>query len=170
MEIPKGWHIERNPKPIPTLAHDWDYWHDEVDNDSTLCGTASSKENALLAVIEKEIERSGMSKYIDNKYADEPDDEYQLITTEALQEIIADMQRDIVARDNRITELEAAQQWVPASERLPDEMQWIFWRNPLVHSSDLGRVWYERYRVAEKLGTACEWMPAPPTRKERGNE
>ena len=54
MTIPNGWHIKYNPKPMPIRGHDWDFWHDEVDNDSRLCGTAGSEEEAKLAIMEKQ--------------------------------------------------------------------------------------------------------------------
>jgi len=50
MSTPNGWHIERNPKPIPTSAHDWDFWHESVDIDNHLCGTAASKAEAIKAI------------------------------------------------------------------------------------------------------------------------
>lgn len=100
MKIPTGWHIQYNPKPIPLRGHDWDYWHDEVDNDSRLTGTAGSEEEAKLAIMEKQAER-----YDFDKYADTPDDDDMHINIESLQYIIADMQRDLMERDKRITAL-----------------------------------------------------------------
>ena len=98
MTIPNGWHIKYNPKPIPIRGHDWDFWHDEVDNDSRLCGTAGSEEEAKLAIMEKQEERHGF-----DKYANEPDDFDSHVNIESLQYIIADMQRDLLSRDNQIT-------------------------------------------------------------------
>jgi len=103
MNIPAGWHIQYNPKPIPLRGHDWDYWHDEVDNDSRLTGTAASEEAAKLAIMEKQAERCGF-----DKSADKPDDDDMHINIESLQYIIADMQRDLMSRDARIKALEAA--------------------------------------------------------------
>ncbi len=100
MTIPKGWHIQYNPKPIPLRGHDWDFWHDEVDNDSRLCGTAGSEEGAKLAIMEKQAERHGF-----DKHADEPDDFDSHINIESLQYIIADMQRDLLSRDGQIDTL-----------------------------------------------------------------
>lgn len=100
MTIPNGWHIKYNPKPIPIRGHDWDFWHDEVDNDSRLCGTAGSEEEAKLAIMEKQAERYGF-----DKHANEPDDFDSHINIESLQYIIADMQRDLLSRDNQITAL-----------------------------------------------------------------
>lgn len=102
MNIPAGWHIQYNSKPIPLRGHDWDYWHDEVDNDSRLTGTAGSEEEAKLAIMEKQAERCGF-----DKSADIPDDDDAHINIESLQYIIADMQRDLMARDKRVAELEA---------------------------------------------------------------
>ena len=45
-EMPAGWHIEYNPKPIPDRRHDWDYWHDDAET----CGTAASKQEAEMAI------------------------------------------------------------------------------------------------------------------------
>ena len=47
MEIPNGWNIELNPKPIPDRRHDWDFWHEDNDVEGLLCGTAASQEEAL---------------------------------------------------------------------------------------------------------------------------
>jgi len=102
MKLPHGWHIQYNPKPIPLRGHDWDYWHDEVDNDSRLTGTAASEEAAKLAIMEKQAER-----YDFDKDADTPDDDDMHINIESLQYIIADMQRDLMERDKRIAQLEA---------------------------------------------------------------
>lgn len=44
---PKGWHIEKNVKPIPNRSWDWDFWHDAHDGENGLCGTASSYEDAV---------------------------------------------------------------------------------------------------------------------------
>ena len=102
MTIPNGWHIKYNPKPIPIRGHDWDFWHDEVGNDSRLCGAAGSEEEAKLAIMEKQAERHGF-----DKYADEPDDFDSHVNIESLQYIIADMQRDLLSRENQITALAA---------------------------------------------------------------
>lgn len=51
-DIPPGWHIQYNPKPIPDFSYDWDYWHDNCDIDNPLCGTASSREKALEGIAE----------------------------------------------------------------------------------------------------------------------
>lgn len=55
MNIPKGWHIERNLKPIPTQSHDYDFWHDDydgADGGNGLCGTAASIEDAIRQIEE----------------------------------------------------------------------------------------------------------------------
>jgi hypothetical protein len=44
--IPDGWHIELNKKPIPVRSHDYDYWHDDIDEDNQLYGTAASRHEA----------------------------------------------------------------------------------------------------------------------------
>lgn len=49
--IPTGWHIEKNPKPIPDRSHDYDFWHEDYDyaddtGSNGLAGTASSEEAA----------------------------------------------------------------------------------------------------------------------------
>lgn len=31
MNIPKGWHIFYDPKPIPTKKHDFTFYHDDYD-------------------------------------------------------------------------------------------------------------------------------------------
>ena len=45
--LPKGWHIERNMKPIPDRRFDFDFWHDDHDGDNGLCGTAASYADAV---------------------------------------------------------------------------------------------------------------------------
>jgi len=87
MTIPNGWHIKYNPKPIPIRGHDWDFWHDEVDNDSRLCGTAGSEEDAKLAIMEKQAERYGF-----DKHADKPDAFDSHINIESLQQRIATLE------------------------------------------------------------------------------
>lgn len=146
MTIPNGWHIKYNPKPIPIRGHDWDFWHDEVDNDSRLCGTAGSEEEAKLAIMEKQAERYGF-----DKHADKPDDFESHINIESLQAENATLKADLAAlreverekvaawilsfgfatghgdtiedllseAGTQIQELRAAQEWVPVSERLP---------------------------------------------------
>lgn len=90
MTIPNGWHIKYNPKPIPIRGHDWDFWHDEVDNDSRLCGTAGSEEEAKLAIMEKQAERYGF-----DKHADKPDDFDSHINIESLQQRIDEQDAEI---------------------------------------------------------------------------
>lgn len=46
----KGWHIEYRPKPIPSQAFDWDYWHDDYDGENGLAGTASSIDDAVVDI------------------------------------------------------------------------------------------------------------------------
>ena len=53
-KLPKGWHIEYNPKPIPDRSHDYDFWHDDVDDGNGLCGTARSIANARRKIEERE--------------------------------------------------------------------------------------------------------------------
>ena len=55
--IPQGWHIRREMKPIPDRRHDYDFWHDDVDLDSDLYGTAESVEDALLQIAEIEADQ-----------------------------------------------------------------------------------------------------------------
>ena len=52
-----GWNVKRNPKPIPDHSHDWDYWHDDVDDENGLCGTAPNHWAALRAIEEIENDR-----------------------------------------------------------------------------------------------------------------
>lgn len=58
-QIPNGWHIQLNPKPIPDRSHDFDYYHDDYDHCSIeggngLCGTASSRDDAIEQILELE--------------------------------------------------------------------------------------------------------------------
>ena len=52
MNIPNGWHIKYNPKPIPDRRNDWDYWHDDADDVDRRFGTAESEEAALQGIME----------------------------------------------------------------------------------------------------------------------
>jgi hypothetical protein len=60
-----GWHIHYNPKPIPNRRHDWDYWHDDCDDGNGLHGTAASRQDAEMAIVEAEEDRvgSGLGAY-----------------------------------------------------------------------------------------------------------
>lgn len=105
MTIPNGWHIKYNPKPIPIRGHDWDFWHDEVDNDSRLCGTAGSEEEAKLAIMEKQAERYGF-----DKHADKPDAFDSHINIESLQQRIAGQEAELArlrAKVDMMDEIEA---------------------------------------------------------------
>jgi hypothetical protein len=53
-QLPNGWHVEYNPKPIPDRRFDWDFWHDDNDIDNGLCGTAASKKDAIEQINEVE--------------------------------------------------------------------------------------------------------------------
>lgn len=52
MNIPTGWHIKKNVKPIPVRCFDYDFWHDDFDGEGLVCGTASSVEDALRQIEE----------------------------------------------------------------------------------------------------------------------
>jgi len=51
-----GWNIVKNPKPIPDRNNDYDFWHDDFDMGSGLCGTAKSVEDAIKQIREIEEE------------------------------------------------------------------------------------------------------------------
>jgi len=56
IEIPAGWNIVYEAKPISIRTIDWDFWHDDQDEgDIDLGGTASSFEDAIKQI--KEIEK-----------------------------------------------------------------------------------------------------------------
>jgi len=47
-EIPSGWNIEYNPKPVPPrLGIDYDFWHENFDGENGLCGVGSSVEDCI---------------------------------------------------------------------------------------------------------------------------
>lgn len=46
-EIPEGWHIRKDMKPIPDRRYDYDFWHDEYDIGTNLCGNASDVDDAI---------------------------------------------------------------------------------------------------------------------------
>ena len=59
--LPNGWHIEYNPKPIPDRRHDYDFWHDDydgADGGNGLAGTAVNKEDVLEQI--REIDKEGL--------------------------------------------------------------------------------------------------------------
>lgn len=56
-QLPTGWHISHNPKPIPIRTHDYDFWNDNVDIGNGLSGTASSYRDAVAQI--KEIDYDG---------------------------------------------------------------------------------------------------------------
>lgn len=55
--LPNGWHIQKNPKPVPNRKHDYDFWHDDydgTDGGNGLAGTASNEDDALRQIEEIE--------------------------------------------------------------------------------------------------------------------
>jgi len=58
IEIPEGWNVDRDVKPIPDRRFDFNYWHEDHDGSDGgdgLAGTASSVEDAVEQI--KEIEK-----------------------------------------------------------------------------------------------------------------
>ena len=62
----RGYYVERNPKPIPTRRHDWDYWPEDYDGPedgrggtAASCGAAMAEVNdELLELAEEERSRA----------------------------------------------------------------------------------------------------------------
>lgn len=54
MEVPEGWHVEYNQKPIPDRQFDYDYWHDDHDGTNGLCGASASVVDAIKQIEEIE--------------------------------------------------------------------------------------------------------------------
>jgi len=52
-----GWTIEYNPKPIPSTDIDWDYYHEDCDEENGLSGSTSSYSAAIFAIFDIEEER-----------------------------------------------------------------------------------------------------------------
>ena len=53
----RDYHIEYQPKPIPTRKHDWNWTHEDYDGPGDpRCGTAASEAAAKIAVDEMEWE------------------------------------------------------------------------------------------------------------------
>lgn len=55
-----GWHIDKNPKPIPDRRHDYDFYHndyDGADGGNGLAGTAANLEDAVKQIVEIEVWR-----------------------------------------------------------------------------------------------------------------
>jgi len=56
MKVGNGWNIQLNAKPIPDRRFDWDFWHDDCDDENRLCGEAASEEDAKQAIKEIELD------------------------------------------------------------------------------------------------------------------
>jgi hypothetical protein len=54
----RGYKISYNRKPIPTRAHDWDFWHDDIDVDDPRHGTGPSMEDCRRQIDEQILEAS----------------------------------------------------------------------------------------------------------------
>ena len=70
---------------------------------------------------------------------------------------------EIETRDKRVAELEAAQRWIPVSERLPEENVTVLVvtkrnRNPVVAWMRLG---FWRSRGVDFALSVTHWMPLP---------
>ena len=53
-DIPEGWNIDRDRKPIPDRQFDYDFWHDDHDGDNNLSGNGSSVDDCINQI--REIE------------------------------------------------------------------------------------------------------------------
>ena len=62
------WHITRNPKPIPTRAHDYDFWDNDFDGTNGLCGTAESIADAQRQIEEMESQLTEMEGFVMSKW------------------------------------------------------------------------------------------------------
>mgnify|MGYP001050229118 CR=1 FL=1 len=51
-DLPEGWNVQYNPKPIPDRRHDYDFWHDDFDDVNLLCGTAHSIHDAVEQILD----------------------------------------------------------------------------------------------------------------------
>ena len=47
MKVGNGWNIQLDEKPIPSRSYDYDFWHNDCDDENSLCGTAFSHLDAL---------------------------------------------------------------------------------------------------------------------------
>ncbi len=56
MDIPLGWQIDYNPKPIPDRRFDYDFVHEEYDGENGLCGSGQSKEDCIEQINELQQE------------------------------------------------------------------------------------------------------------------
>lgn len=54
--IPKGWQVHYNPKPIPLRHFDYDFSHENFDGENGLAGNAASIQGAINQI--QEIEES----------------------------------------------------------------------------------------------------------------
>jgi hypothetical protein len=58
-QMPAGWNIKHNPKPISNSRHDWDFYHDNYDGVNGLAGTAEDIYDAIEQIAEIEAEMKG---------------------------------------------------------------------------------------------------------------
>lgn len=56
-KVPEGWRVQFNPKPIPDRQFDYDFWHEDADDQNGLHGNAPSVEAAAVEAIEMHRER-----------------------------------------------------------------------------------------------------------------
>jgi len=52
MKVGNGWHIQHAPKPIPNRNYDYDFWHNDNDEDLLLCGEGASFEDCISKIAE----------------------------------------------------------------------------------------------------------------------
>ena len=65
IEVPKGWNVVYEVKPIPIRTMDYDFWHDDHDGSDGgdgLAGTASSVTDAIEQIKEIEKELNGLGE------------------------------------------------------------------------------------------------------------
>ena len=51
-QIPEGWSIAYESKPVPSRQYDWGFSHENHDGENGLCGTASSVDDAVAKIKE----------------------------------------------------------------------------------------------------------------------
>jgi len=60
IQIPKGWSITYSPKPFGKGRHDYDFYHDNLDGENGLSGTAEDIYDAIEQINEIEDEKANV--------------------------------------------------------------------------------------------------------------
>ena len=56
MKVGNGWNIQLYIKPTPFRNMDYDFWHNDCDDENSLCGHGHSPEDCKEQIIDFELE------------------------------------------------------------------------------------------------------------------